>query len=113
MLSPLLENDKLKNDTNLGDKEMYFLLMSNFDEIRSFLENLKYIKKNQKYLELNPIVDADEKINAIKPLELQSMNLEATVSKMNDNVDNLLKNYNETIDIINKKFALYNQLLSS
>ena len=113
MLSPLLENDKLKNDTNLGDKEMYFLLMSNFDEIRSFLENLKYIKKNQKYLELNPIVDADEKINAIKPLESQSMNLEAKVSKMNDNIDNLLKNYNETIDIINKKFALYNQLLSS
>jgi hypothetical protein len=113
MLSPLLENDKIKNDTNLGDKEMYFLLMSNFDEIRSFLENLKYIKKNQKYLELNPIVDVDEKINTIKPLELQSMNLEAKVSKMNDNVDNLLKNYNETIDIINKKFALYNQLLGS
>ena len=113
MLSPLLENDKLKNDTNLGDKEMYFLLMSNFDEIRSFLENMKYIKKNQKYLELNPIVDTDEKINVIKPLELQSMNLEAKVSKMNDNVDNLLKNYNETIDIINKKFTLYNQLLSS
>ena len=113
MLSPLLENDKLKNDTNLGDKEMYFLLMSNYDEIRSFLENMKYIKKNQKYLELNPIVDVDEKINTINPLELHSMNLEAKVSKMNDNVDNLLKNYNETIDIINKKFALYNQLLSS
>ena len=58
-------------------------------------------------------MNKQEKINAIKPLELQSMNLEAKVSKMNDNVDNLLKNYNETIDIINKKFALYNQLLSS
>ena len=78
-----------------------------------FFSRVYINKKNQKYLELNPIVDVDEKINTIKPLELQSMNLEAKVSKMNDNVDNLLKNYNETIDIINKKFALYNQLLGS
>lgn len=97
----------------LGDKEMYFLLMSNYDEIRSFLENLKFVKKNQKYLELNPILDAEEKIKMIQPLELQAMNIEAKVSKMNDNVDELLKNYNESIDIINKKFALYNQLLGS
>ena len=27
------------------------------------------------------------------------------------NIDQLLQNYNETVDIINKKFALYNQLL--
>ena len=30
---------------------------------------------------------------------------------MFNNIDNLLKNYTETIDIINKKFALYNELL--
>ena len=30
---------------------------------------------------------------------------------MTDNIDNLLQNYNETIEIINQKFALYNELL--
>lgn len=90
---------------------MYFLLMSNFDELKTFLENLNYVKKNQKYLELNPIVDAQDKIKMMKPLELKTMNLESKISKMTDNIDNLLQNYNETVEIINQKFALYNELL--
>ncbi len=111
MLSPLLDPEKLKDESNLQDKEMYFLLISNFDELKSFLENLNYVKKNQKYLELNPIVDAQDKIKTMKPLELKTMNLESKISKMTDNIDNLLQNYNETIEIINQKFALYNELL--
>ena len=90
---------------------MYFLLMSNFDELKTFLENLNYVKKNQKYLELNPIVDAQDKIKMMKPLELKTMNLESKISKMTDKIDNLLQNYNETVEIINQKFALYNELL--
>ena len=90
---------------------MYFLLMSNFDELKTFLENLNYVKKNHKYLELNPIVDAQDKIKMMKPLELKTMNLESKISKMTDNIDNLLQNYNETVEIINQKFALYNELL--
>ncbi len=39
------------------------------------------------------------------------MNIENKVNKMSNNIDNLLKNYTETIDIINNKFALYNELL--
>lgn len=111
MLSPLLDPEKLKDESNLQDKEMYFLLISNFDELKSFLENLNYVKKNQKYLELNPIVDAQDKIKTMEPLELKTMNLESKISKMTDNIDNLLQNYNETIEIINQKFALYNELL--
>ena len=111
MLSPLLDPEKLKDESNLQDKEMYFLLISNFDELKSFLENLNYVKKNQMYLELNPIVDVQYKIKTMKPLELKTMNLESKISKMTDNIDNLLQNYNETIEIINQKFALYNELL--
>ena len=107
----MLDPEKLKDESNLQDQEMYFLLMSNFDELKTFLENLNYVKKNQKYLELNPIVDAQDKIKMMKPLELKTMNLESKISKMTDNIDNLLQNYNETVEIINQKFALYNELL--
>lgn len=92
---------------------MYFLLLSNFDELKNFLGNLNYIKKNQKYLELNPISDSNEKIKQLQPLELKTMDMEAKMDKMSENIDDLLKNYNETIDIINKKFALYNELLDN
>ena len=43
MLSPLLDPEKLKDESNLQDKEMYFLLISNFDELKSFLENLNFV----------------------------------------------------------------------
>ena len=84
--------------------------MLNQDEIESFLKNIEFIKQNQQYLESDSS-DIDEKIKIIKPLEVKSMNIESKVNKMSDNIDNLLKNYTETIDIINKKFALYNELL--
>ena len=84
--------------------------MLNQDKIESFLKNIEFIKQNQQYLESN-LNDIDEKIKIIKPLEVKSMNIESKVNKMSDNIDNLLKNYTETIDIINKKFALYNELL--
>ena len=84
--------------------------MLNQEEIESFLKNIEFIKQNQQYLESDSS-DIDEKIKIIKPLEVKSMNIESKVNKMSDNIDNLLKNYTETIDIINKKFALYNELL--
>ena len=84
--------------------------MLNQDEIESFLKNIEFIKQNQQYLESNSN-NIDEKIKIIKPLEVKSMNIESKVNKMSDNIDNLLKNYTETIDIINKKLALYNELL--
>ena len=84
--------------------------MLNQEEIESFLKNIEFIKQNQQYLESN-LNNSDENIKIIKPLEVKSMNIENKVNKMSDNIDNLLKNYTETIDIINKKFALYNELL--
>ena len=84
--------------------------MLNQDEIESFLKNIEFIKQNQQYLESDSS-DIDEKIKIIKPLEIKSMNIESKVNKMSDNIDNLLKDYTEIIDIINKKFTLYNELL--
>ncbi len=84
--------------------------MLNQDKIESFLKNIEFIKQNQQYLESN-LNNSDENIKIIKPLEVKSMNIENKVNKMFNNIDNLLKNYTETIDIINKKFALYNELL--
>jgi hypothetical protein len=106
----LFDPKKIKENHNLSDKEMFTLLMLNQDEIENFLKNIEYIKQNQKYLEVNNI-DTEEKIKIIKPLETKSMDLESKMTKMTDNIDNLLKNYTETIDIINKKFELYNELL--
>ena len=48
MLSPLLEKDKLKNDTNLGDKEMYFLLR-NYDKFFLGDRLLKCFEKVENY----------------------------------------------------------------
>jgi len=100
----------LKENSNLNDKEIFTLLMLNQEEIESFLKNIEFIKQNQQYLESDSS-DIDEKIKIIKPLEIKSMNIESKVNKMSDNIDNLLKDYTEIIDIINKKFTLYNELL--
>lgn len=110
-ISPILDPDKLLEDPHLTNKEMFSLVMSNYDELKAFLHNLNFIKNNEKYLELNPVADSPEKIKKMKPLELRTMTLESKVGKMTDNIDELLKNYNETIDIINQKFALYNTVL--
>ena len=100
----------MKENSNLNDKEIFTLLMLNQEEIESFLKNIEFIKQNQQYLESDSS-DIDEKIKIIKPLEIKSMNIESKVNKMSDNIDNLLKDYTEIIDIINKKFTLYNELL--
>lgn len=109
----MLDNEIVTMEEMLKDEEMKQLIVSNQEELDSFLQTLDFIKKNQKYLQLNPILDAPEKIKTINGLELKSMTLESKMSKMSDNVDNLLQNYNQTIDIINKKFALFNELLDN
>ena len=86
--------------------------MNNFDELQKFLKNINYIKKNQKSLEVNLMIEGDKKINEIRPLELKGMELESKASKMTENIENLVKNYTETIEVINKKFKLYNDLLN-
>jgi hypothetical protein len=88
------------------------MIVSNYDEMKTFSKNLNYIKDNQNYLEFNPIVDGQDKIKQLKPLELKSLDLESKVMQMDENVDNLAKAYNETVDVINEKFSFYNRLIS-
>ena len=90
---------------------MYLMIISNYDEMKRFCKNLNFIKENQNYLELTPVVDSQEKIGKLKPLELQTMDMETKVLQLSNNVDNLLKNYNQTVGVINEKFSMYNKLL--
>ena len=89
---------------------MYNTLICNYDGIKYFLSGVKFLKNNQKYLELNPLSNGEEKMKTLQSYELKTIDLESKMTKMSDNIDSLLQNYNETVDIINKKFALYNQL---
>jgi hypothetical protein len=112
-LSPLLDIEKLRTEAHISEKEMYLLIISNYDELRKFGKNLHFIKSNQNYLELNPVVDGNEKIMKLKPLEMNSMNLETKVMQVTNNIDILLQNYNQTIEVVNEKFSMYNKLLKS
>ena len=75
------------------------------------MAGVKFLKNNQKFLETNPLTNAEDKMKTLKSQELKTIDLENKIAKMTDNIDQLLQNYNETVDIINKKFALYNKLL--
>ena len=63
----MLDAERLRSETNIQEKEMYLMILSNYDELKSFLVNLNYVKTNQNYLELNPIVDGQDKIKKLKP----------------------------------------------
>ena len=90
---------------------MYALILLNEDELKNFSGNLNFIKSNANYLNFSPIVDGQEKISKIKPLELQTLNLETKVYSLNDNIDNLITNYTQSVNIINEKLAMYNEIL--
>ena len=110
-LTPLLDIEKLRSEFNITEKEMYLMIISNFDELKKFYKNLNFIKENQNYLELTPVVNSQDKIQKLKPQELKTMDLETKALQITNNVDTLLKNYNETVNVINEKFSLYNKLL--
>jgi hypothetical protein len=88
------------------------MIVSNESEMQKFCKNLKKVKENQNFLDLNPIADGNEKILKLKPLELKTMQMETKVMQVSQNVDNLMKNYNDTVSVINEKFSLYNKLIS-
>jgi len=90
---------------------MYLLITDKLEEIKNFVEHITFFKENLNFLDLNPITDSNKKIEMIKPIEVESIDLESKLSNVNKNVDILLKNYNETCSVINKKFALYDKLL--
>ena len=110
-VAPLLNIEEYKSENIPSDRQIYNTLILSYDNIKSFLSGVKFLKNNQKFLETNPISNAEEKMKTLKSYELKSIDLESKMTKMTDNIDNLLKNYTETIDIINKKFELYNELL--
>ena len=111
MVTPLIELDKYKDEILPSDKDMYNDLITNYDGIKYFLNNVKFIQNSQDILKVNPMTNSEDKIKEVQKSELKAIDLENKVSKMTDNIDNLLQNYNETVDIINQKFALYNQIL--
>ena len=112
-ITPLLDIEEFKNENLPSDRQMYNTLICNYDGIKYFLSGVKFLKNNQKYLELNPLSNGEEKMKTLQSYELKTIDLENKMTKMSDNIDLLLQNYNETVDIINKKFALYNQLLNN
>ena len=112
-ISPLLDIEEYKNENIPSDRQMYNTLICNYDGIKYFLSGVKFLKNNEKYLELNPLSNGEEKMKTLQGYELKTIDLESKMTKMSDNIDLLLQNYNETVDIINKKFALYNQLLDN
>ena len=110
---PLLNIEDYKNENLPSDKQIYNALILNYESIKSFLSGVKFLKNKQKFLEANPISNAEDKMKTLKTYELKSIDLESKMTKMTNNIDQLLQNYNETVDIINKKFALYNELLNN
>ena len=110
-VAPLLNIEEYKNENIPSDRQIYNTLILSYDNIKYFLTSVKFLKNNQKFLETNPISNGEDKMNTLKSYELKSIDLESKMTKMTDNIDQLLQNYNETVDIINKKFALYNRLL--
>ena len=109
----MLEVEEEKKEDLLTDREMYNNLICNSGVMKKFLNGVKYLKNNQKYLKSNPISNGEERMKTIQLYESKNIDLESKMTKMSDNIDLLLQNYNETVDIINKKFALYNQLLEN
>jgi hypothetical protein len=112
-LVPLFDLEKLRNEFNASEKEIYMLILSNEAELQKFCKNLSVVRDNQNILELNPITDGQEKILKLKPLEKKSMELETKVLQISQNVDGLLKNYNETVTALNDKFSLYDRIISN
>ena len=110
-IAPLLNVDEYKNENIPSDRQIYNTLILSYDNIKTFLSGVKFLKNNQKFLETDPMKKKKKKMKTLKTYELKSIDLESKMTKMTDNIDLLLQNYNETVDIINKKFALYNKLL--
>ena len=111
-ISPLLDIEEYKNENIPSDRQMHNALKRNYEHIKNFLTGVKFLKNNQQLLEVNPLSNVEEKMKSLQSDELKTIDLESKTTKMSDNIDLLLQNYNETVEIINKKFALYNQLLN-
>ena len=92
---------------------MYNDLVCNYYGIKNFLSGVKYLKNNKDKNEINPLPNTEEKIKSLNSYEIKNIELESKMTKMSENIDLLLQNYNETVDIINKKFSLYNQILDN
>jgi hypothetical protein len=112
-LAPLFDIEKFRSESNISEKEMYLMILSNESEMQKFSKNLNTVKENQSFLDLNAVAEGPEKIVEIKPLELKTMDMETKVMQISQNIDDLLKNYSETVDVINEKFNLYNKLISN
>ena len=105
--------DEYKNDNLPSDSEIYNQVILEEKNIDDFLDNVKFLEENEKVLDAEPIENKEEKKKELESCELKTLELEGNLVKLSDNIDELLQTYNETVDIINKKFSLYNQILDS
>lgn len=112
-LNPLLNVEKLSSEFNISENEMYVMIIANFDEIESFLVNLKFIKDNQKTLDLDPICDLDEKKRILTKHEYNSINQYTKIYQTHEAIDKLCISYSESISDINEKFGIYNKLIDA
>lgn len=86
--------------------------MTNFDEIEIFLSNLRYIKENQNILDYNPLLEVEEKKKTLKPIELKTINMYSKIQQVHESVDKISETYTRSVNILNEKFAFYNDLFT-
>ncbi len=111
-LSPLLNIEKLSSEFNISESEMYILLMANFDELESFLLNVKYIKENQNLIDYNPLYEVEEKRKVLRPIELKAINLYSQIHQIHESIDKVSETYSHSVSGVNQKFAYLNKLFN-
>jgi hypothetical protein len=112
-LSPLLNVERLTSEFTVTENEMYSMILANYEEIESFLANLKFINENQKILDYDPIVDLETKIQTIKKHELDCITQSTNIYQTHDSIDQLAIAYSESISNVNEKLYNFNRLIDA
>ena len=85
-VSPLLNIEEYKSENIPSDRQIYNTLILSYDNIKYFLAGVKFLKNNQKFLETNPLTNAEDKMKTLKSQELKKIDLENKIAKMTDNM---------------------------
>jgi hypothetical protein len=112
-LSPLLNVERLTSEFTVTENEMNSMILANYEEIESFLANLKFINENQKILDYDPIVDLETKIQTIKKHELDCITQSTNIYQTHDSIDQLAIAYSESISNVNEKLYNFNRLIDA
>eukprot|EP00826_Nyctotherus_ovalis_P047721 TRINITY_DN5531_c0_g3_i11.p1 TRINITY_DN5531_c0_g3~~TRINITY_DN5531_c0_g3_i11.p1 ORF type:complete len:114 (-),score=45.66 TRINITY_DN5531_c0_g3_i11:148-489(-) len=80
--------------------------------IEEFVAQVQKVKELESYLTFDPIYDLPEKQEKLNKCEIVHLNQAAQVSRLNQEVTELLKNYSSLVAEINKKCVLYDYILN-